>query len=112
MKVVDKPWGRYVIFHADPINWLKRLIINPGEALSLQSHANRDEYWLTHDETVEYQIDDVHGTMKPGLVYTAKAGAKHRLSNTGPEPVVVVEWATGAPDERDIIRYDDNYGRV
>jgi len=112
MRVEQRPWGRFIVIHEDRVNWLKRLIINPGESLSLQSHLQRTEYWLTSDEGVGYQIDGVSGVMQTGKVYEVIPGDRHRLWNTGPEPVVVVEWATGAPDERDIIRYDDNYGRV
>ena len=39
-------------------------------------------------------------------------GAKHRLSNQGSEPLLLVEIQSGSYlGEDDIIRYADNYGR-
>jgi len=111
-EVVDKPWGRYVVLYSDKTMWLKRLIINSGQALSLQSHQQRTEFWVTEDQGVSYQIDGMEGQMLPGKIYEVLPGDKHRLWNTCADPVVVIEWVSGAPDEQDIIRYDDNYGRT
>ena len=40
-------------------------------------------------------------------------GAKHRLTNAGPAPLVIIEVQTGPRlSEDDIVRFDDPYGRV
>ena len=91
--------------------WLKRLIIEPGQALSLQSHEHRKEYWFTEDKGVWYQLESSRDELMTGIVFYVARGVKHRLWNASEEPVVVVEWAIGSPRESDIICYDDIYGR-
>lgn len=112
MKIETRPWGRFAVLYQDKHTWLKRLIISPGQSLSYQSHENRDEVWITQDEGVRFIIDGQEFVMKPGMMYGCLSGAKHRLINTGATEASVLEWATGSPDESDIIRYADNYGRT
>jgi mannose-1-phosphate guanylyltransferase len=111
-----RPWGRYEILYADEDTWLKKLIIAPGQSLSLQVHQNRNEYWYTTDEGVRAimggQDTDHDIAIQPGHVYPVLAGDRHRLMNTSDKEVVVIEWAVGRPTESDIIRIEDNYGRA
>lgn len=111
MNVETRPWGRYVILHSDKNTWLKRLIISPGQSLSLQTHENRDEYWYTNDLGVVYQKGDWMKPMVPGTVVSCARNERHRLANLSDREVVVVEWAVGHPTEGDIVRLEDNYGR-
>lgn len=115
LQAVDRPWGRYFIIYADKTQWLKRLIIYPGQSTSLQYHMGRDEHWLTEDEGLrfyfgegEYAWIPVH----PNKVEIVKAGQRHRLTNTTEHDIIVHEWATGRVDEEDIVRVADNYGRA
>ena len=111
MKIETRPWGRFIVLYEDKDTWLKRLIISPGQSLSLQSHENRDEHWLSNDR-VHYWTEEFEGRLWPGEVLTVPAGTKHRLINPYEGEVHVLEWATGSPTESDIIRYEDNYGRT
>lgn len=111
VSIETRPWGRYVVLHSDKDTWLKRLIISPGQSLSLQTHENRDEFWYTTDIGVLYQKGDLVKPMISGVPVFCSRNQKHRLMNTSDHEVVVIEWAIGSPIESDIIRIEDNYGR-
>lgn len=114
-KVESRPWGRFVVLHKDHDMWLKRLIIAPGASLSLQYHENREEYWLTHDVGVRHWYGRQPGawvSLPPGVVRKIARGEIHRLENASEKTVIVTEWAVGRPDENDIVRLADDYGRA
>ena len=81
-----------------------------GKRLSLQSHQNREELWIALDDGVMTEINGVSKVLKKGeKVFIAKK-ARHRLSSSE-NSVRVLEIAWGYFDEKDIIRYEDDFGR-
>lgn len=110
--IETRPWGHFEVLYADEATWLKELVIFPGQSLSLQVHKHRDEFWYTSDEGVRYRHDDFDGALEPGRIVGCPRGTQHRLYNAGQTVVRVIEWAVGLPDEADIIRLEDNYGRA
>ena len=107
-----RPWGSFIMLYQDEDTWLKKLIIAPGQSLSLQRHKERDEYWYPLDDGVVFSDSEHEIELISRETYFCLRGANHRLSNPGHEPVRVIEWATGSPDESDIVRIKDNYGRA
>ena len=112
-RLVNRPWGSYESLAAGPGFQVKHLIVNPGAALSLQSHARRAEHWtvvrgrgvVTCDGR-EFELGVNESTIIP-------LGSKHRLRNNGAEPVEIIEVQLGDYlGEDDIIRYEDRYGRA
>jgi cytidyltransferase-like protein len=108
-----RPWGEYRILETDVNFKIKKLIINPQQELSLQSHAQREEHWvivkgnptITKGEEIHrYGINDhVH----------IPVGCRHRISNATDEKIIIIEVQTGSYlGEDDITRYADRYGRV
>ena len=111
-RTVVRPWGSYTTLEQGPGFKLKRIVVNPGAALSLQMHYRRSEHWVV----VAGVANVVNGERE--LVVHANestfipAGHKHRLSNHGSEPLVIIEVQTGDyVEEDDIVRFDDVYGR-
>jgi len=110
---VDKPWGSFTTLIKQPDYLVKRIDVLPGHQLSLQSHAHRGEHWVVVSGTAEVELEGETFILGPNESTYIPQGAKHRLSNTGPEPLVLVEIQTGsALRENDITRYDDAYGRA
>ncbi len=91
---------------------VKRIVVNPGGALSLQSHVHRAEHWIVVQGTARVTVDaEVTMVTENQSVYVP-LGAIHRLENPGKVPVVLIEVQTGAYlGEDDIIRYEDVYSR-
>lgn len=109
MNTVQKPWGSYEIIEKKPTYWIKKLFVKKGEVLSLQSHNERSEVWIVLIGTIKAQKNTATYTLKEGESITIKKKEKHRI--IGVTDACVLEAAFGRPKERDIIRYEDKYGR-
>ena len=110
---VHRPWGMYEVLHTGDGFQVKRVVVNPGGRLSLQSHRHRAEHWVV--VRGEARVTCGEDTFMVGASRTPfiPAGARHRLANPGATPLEVVEVQTGAClDEDDIVRHDDAYGRA
>ena len=110
--IVSKPWGSFEILEEKPNYVVKRLIINPGGILSLQSHLHRSEHWVTVGGVAEVTIDKKITILEPNNNIFIPKGSVHRISNKGSLTLVMIEiWYGEILDEEDIIRYDDIYNR-
>ncbi|NKB54538.1 MAG: mannose-1-phosphate guanylyltransferase/mannose-6-phosphate isomerase [Rhizobiaceae bacterium] len=107
-----RPWGFFDSLAMGDRFQVKRIVVNPGAALSLQSHHHRAEHWIVVEGTAEVTIgDDVKLVSENESVYVP-LGAVHRLANPGKVPVAMIEVQTGTYlGEDDIIRYEDVYSR-
>lgn len=111
---VDKPWGCFDQYALNTPCTVKILTCNPGQQLSLQRHAHRDELWVALDPGVVVDLDgrDLRPTV--GEEVWLPQGSTHRLrcDATTPHPVRVLEVSLGIFDEADIERLQDDYGRA
>ncbi len=107
-----RPWGWFETLALADRFQVKRIVVKPGAALSLQSHIHRAEHWIVVSGTAQVTVgDDVKLLSENQSVYVP-LGAIHRLANPGKVPVVLIEVQTGAYlGEDDIIRYEDIYAR-
>jgi mannose-1-phosphate guanylyltransferase/mannose-6-phosphate isomerase len=107
-----RPWGWFESLTLGPKFQVKRIFVQSGAALSLQSHQHRAEHWIVVQGHAEVTIgDDIHQLGENQSVYIHK-GTKHRLRNNGPAPVILIEVQTGGYlGEDDIVRFDDVYAR-
>jgi mannose-6-phosphate isomerase-like protein (cupin superfamily) len=89
---------------------VKRIVVKPGAALSLQSHRHRSEHWIVVEGTAKVTIGSAVQLLGENQSVYIPLGARHRLSNPGTKPMVLIEVQTGSYlGEDDIIRYDDLY---
>lgn len=112
MRTETRPWGWYEVLYESETQWLKKIHISPGQSLSLQAHKYREETWVTETEGIVAVIGEDEIELSTYYAYHVSRGVRHRLTNTGQTEATVIEWAYGRPDESDIIRYEDNYGRA
>ena len=107
-----RPWGWYESIALGPRFQVKRIVVNPGAALSLQSHNHRSEHWIVVEGTAKVTIDDKVETVTENQSVYIPLGAVHRLENPGKLTLTLIEVQTGSYfGEDDIIRYDDVYAR-
>ena len=107
-----RPWGWFESLAVGDRFQVKRLHVNSGASLSLQSHQHRAEHWIVVSGTAEVTIDDNVQLVYENQSVFIPLGAIHRISNSGKLPVVLIEIQTGAYlGEDDIIRYQDVYSR-
>jgi mannose-1-phosphate guanylyltransferase/mannose-6-phosphate isomerase len=109
---VHRPWGSYESVDGGQRFQVKRLVVKPGAALSLQMHHHRAEHWVvvkgvarvTRGEET-FMVHENESTFIP-------VGVKHRLENPGITALEIVEVQSGGYlGEDDIVRFEDKYNR-
>lgn len=107
----ERPWGNFERFTLNEKTTVKIVTVKPGEAISLQTHAHRDEFWriLTGSGTVE--IEGTKNPAYPGDMFFTSRGSQHRVEG-GTDGLSFLEIAFGDFDEGDITRLEDRYGRA
>jgi mannose-1-phosphate guanylyltransferase len=111
-RTVARPWGAYTVLLETPRFKIKRIEVSPGQALSLQRHAQRSEHWVVVQGTARVTCGDKTFDVPRDASTFVPARTKHRLENAGDEPLVVVEVQLGDYlGEDDIERFEDRYGR-
>ena len=109
---VYRPWGNYVSVDNSLLWKIKKIEVNPGASLSLQLHKKRAEHWIVVEGLAKIQIDEEEFNLKANQSCYVPIGAKHRLSNPGKNPLIIIEVQSGKYlGEDDIIRFKDLYGR-
>lgn len=107
-----RPWGWFESLVIGDGFQVKRIHVEPGASLSLQSHNHRAEHWVVVMGTAEVTIGDTVQHVGENQSVYIPLGVKHRLRNTTERAVVVIEVQTGAYlGDDDIIRFDDAYAR-
>ncbi len=108
-----RPWGSYRTIGSGPGYKIKQLVVQPGQRLSLQQHRHRSEHWVVTAGMPRIVIDDETLTLRPRQCALIPKRAWHRIENRGKKPVVIIEVQHGEIlAEEDIIRKQDDYGRV
>lgn len=107
-----RPWGNFKSIEKGP-NWqVKRLEIKPKASISLQKHNFRSEHWIIVNGTAKIEVNEKVTLLEKNESAYIPLGAKHRLSNPGDSPLILIEVQSGEYlGEDDIIRFEDNYGR-
>jgi mannose-1-phosphate guanylyltransferase/mannose-6-phosphate isomerase len=109
---VYRPWGYYESIDAGPRFQVKRLMVKPGEALSLQMHHHRAEHWVVVSGTARVTKGDEVLMISENESTYIPIGTKHRLENPGKVPLYLIEVQSGGYlGEDDIVRFEDRYKR-
>lgn len=107
-----RPWGWFESLVVGNRFQVKRIVVHPGAALSLQSHHHRAEHWIVVEGTAKVTIDDTVKLVSENQSVYIPLGAVHRMENPGKMPMVLIEVQTGSYlGEDDITRYEDVYSR-
>jgi len=110
---VERPWGSYEVIGKGPGFQVKRIIVEPGEKLSLQMHDHRSEHWIVVRGTAEVTIGETVSVLNENESAFIPLETKHRLANPGEVPLELVEVQCGSYlGEDDIVRFEDRYGRA
>lgn len=109
---VHRPWGNYEGLDAGERYQVKRLIVNPGAAISLQLHHHRAEHWVVVKGTAQVTRGDEVMVLTENQSTYIPVGMKHRLENRGDIPLEMIEIQSGSYlGEDDIVRFEDRYNR-
>lgn len=112
-KTVYRPWGSFSILEDAEDCKVKRLVIKPGQVLSLQMHHKRAEHWTVIKGIAKVRLGDKEFLLHPNESTYIPVETQHRLENPGTGDVHLIEVQTGDYfGEDDIVRYEDIYGRI
>jgi len=109
---VHRPWGSYQSVDNGERHQVKRIIVKPGQRLSLQKHYHRSEHWIVVRGTARVTVNDLVKTVHENESIYIPMGAVHRMENPGKIMLELIEVQTGSYlGEDDIIRIEDDYRR-
>lgn len=107
-----RPWGNYTVLLTENSFQVKKLVVEEGKRLSLQSHEFRAEHWFVVSGIGVAELDGVEINLSPGQSIDIPIGSKHRITCTSGKQLVFIEIQTGFSfEESDIVRYEDDFGR-
>ena len=110
---VYRPWGFYESLIQGDRFQVKRIVVPPGQKLSLQKHHHRAEHWVVVAGTALVTRDEERLTVRENESIYLPLGCVHRLENPGRIPLTLIEVQSGSYlGEDDIVRIEDTYGRV
>jgi mannose-6-phosphate isomerase-like protein (cupin superfamily) len=110
---VDKPWGYELIWALTDLYCGKLLVVNAGQALSMQFHREKDESWYLLEGRAEIEMAGagekvpLSEVVTPGAAFRITPGTVHRVRAL--EDTTILEVSTPHPD--DVVRLEDAYGR-
>ena len=112
-KISYRPWGNYTSIAENKYWKVKKLIVNPKQSLSLQSHNFRSEHWVVVSGEAKVTLDYKDFYLKKNESIYVPSKTKHKLSNESEEILVLIEVQSGSYlGEDDIKRFEDIYGRI
>ncbi len=112
-KRAERPWGWYESIFIDDGYQVKRILVKPGQRLSYQSHEKRSERWIIISGYADVTLDDKYFSFGVGEVVEVGIRVKHRITNSKDVDLMLIEVQLGSYlGEDDIVRYQDDYGRV
>ena len=113
LKFDKRPWGNWEIIDTGLGYQVKRITVLSNKRLSLQSHKYREEHWVVVSGEAEVEIDSKVTKLLRGESIDIPLGSIHRLANNREIDLVINEIQFGDYlGEDDIIRYEDDFGRV
>jgi mannose-6-phosphate isomerase len=110
----ERPWGNYTVLSDDASDHkVKRIVVHPGKRLSYQRHSKRAEHWFIVSGTAMVTLDGTVTEVHRGESIDIPLEGAHRIANEGDSDVVLIEVQHGTYfGEDDIVRLEDDYGRV
>lgn len=107
-----RPWGWFETLSLGDRFQVKRIMVHPGAALSLQSHVHRAEHWVVVQGAAMVTVGETRKIVAENQSVYIPLGEIHRLENPGKVDLHLIEVQTGAYlGEDDITRYEDVYSR-
>ncbi|HPG03236.1 MAG: mannose-1-phosphate guanylyltransferase/mannose-6-phosphate isomerase [Methylobacteriaceae bacterium] len=109
---IFRPWGYYQSIDNGARHQVKRIVVKPGDRLSLQKHFHRAEHWIVVKGTAEVDRDGERHLVHENESIYLPIGCVHRLGNPGKIDLELIEVQTGSYlGEDDIVRIEDVYNR-
>lgn len=111
LKHESRPWGNMTVLAEGEGWWVKMINVLPGKRLSLQKHKHRHEKWIGVDGQIVAEVGSIMSILSRGTERGVPEKTEHRASSVIGGSFL--EFAYGSKvSEEDIIRIEDDFGRV
>jgi mannose-6-phosphate isomerase len=111
IKNESRPWGEFRQFSKNETTTVKLISVQAEKSLSLQYHNLRSEFWRVISGNPTIIVGDKIISATPGDEFFIPAKTQHRIRTTD-NAVQILEISFGQFDEEDIVRLEDEYGRI
>ena len=108
----EREWGKFEVLLDEPNIKVKKIVVSKDKRLSLQLHEKREELWYIASGSGEVQKGNNFIDISAGDEIFIGKYEVHRVKNNGLIDLVIIEIQTGVCQEDDIIRIEDDFGRV
>lgn len=90
-----RSWGKYTLLTESEGYRVRKIEMNPGASLTMQMHYHRSEHWTVISGTGKTIINDRESIFTENQSTYIPMGIKHKLSNPGKIPLIIVEVQLG-----------------
>ncbi len=109
-EIGERAWGRWCVLEIGEKYVVKKITVDVGRKISLQTHAHRNEHWVIVAGTAQVTLGRSKIIKNPNETVFIPVSEFHRIENVGNEPLEFIEVQTGDYlGEDDIARFDENY---
>ncbi|MFU0921031.1 mannose-1-phosphate guanylyltransferase/mannose-6-phosphate isomerase [Kluyvera sichuanensis] len=110
---VYRPWGKFEAIDQGERYKVKKIIVKPGEGLSLRMHHHRSEHWIVLSGTAKVTLNEEIKLLTTNESIYIPLGCIYSLENPGVIPLILIEVSSGDYlEEDDIVRQKERYGKV
>ncbi len=90
-----RSWGKYTLLTESEGYRVRKVEMNPGASLTMQMHYHRSEHWTVISGTGKTIIDGKESIFIENQSTYIPMGVKHKLSNPGKLPLIIIEVQSG-----------------
>lgn len=102
-----RSWGKYTLLTESEGYRVRKVEMDPGASLTMQMHYHRSEHWTVISGTGKTIINDKESIFTENQSTYIPMGVKHKLSNPGKIPLIIIEVQSGRYiNEDDIVVFE------
>lgn len=90
-----RSWGKYTLLTESEGYRVRKIEMDPGASLTMQMHYHRSEHWTVISGTGRTIINDRESIFTENQSTYIPMGVKHKLSNPGKIPLIIIEVQSG-----------------
>lgn len=90
-----RSWGKYTLLTESEGYRVRKIEVDPGASLTMQMHYHRSEHWTVISGTGKIIINDRESIFTENQSTYIPMGVKHKLSNPGKIPLIIIEVQSG-----------------
>lgn len=102
-----RSWGKYTLLTESEGYRVRKIEMAPGASLTMQMHYHRSEHWTVISGTGKTIINEKESIFTENQSTYIPMGVKHKLSNPGKIPLIIIEVQSGKYiSEDDIVVFE------